>query len=973
MMKKRILAAMMAVSVFFSTVCMEGNVSAAEEASENSGTTYYVSTLRGKDSNDGMSERNPFYSLRKINELDLKPGDQVLLECGSVFKNGYLHLYGQSGSAEAPIVIDQYGSGADPVIDTNGQGVWYQNYGYRLDNQSNATHKSKGYVSSSILLYDTEYIEIQNIEIVNKAPKLETAYNAADTMARTGVAAVAQDKGTIDHIYLKNLNIHDVIGNVYQKHMNNGGIYFTVYMPHDAEMGPATGPESDRKRDFLSSKTGIPRYNDVLIDSCNVTNTNRWGIAVGYSALWGKFQDVAISDEDINKYGSTNVRIQNNYVKDAGGDGITLMYCDRPIVQYNVSDGIGRQMHTGDYLPSVDGGQRFSAGIWPWKCKDAVFQYNEAFDTQNIKGENGDGQAWDADWGDGTIYQYNYSHNNGGGCLMVCLGEAYRTTFRYNISQNDLNGALCIFNSPMTHLYNNVFYIEEGHSIYRSGKTGGEATLENNIFYYEGDEPKEENWTEGNNKTYSNNLFYNFANTPEDAAKIVVESGTKVFENAGSGPVKSSGAVRLHEDPTVRSIFDGYKLAKDSPAIGKGKVITDMHEMDMCERDFFGNEISATEIPDIGAHKYQAEDAAVNPPAPQKGEVREVGSTTATITWQAVEELFGVTSYKITDGDKVLADVTDLNAVLDPETNTISVKLTNLEASKKYTLSVTAYDASGHASTPLTVTFTTAKAEDLAEAEKMLESAVNSAEDIIKDGQKDYTKDSWDELMAAYQEASKLGDNASKSEIEAVANRIKRAISMLQKVINTQQEKPVKLAAPAISDVKSVAKKDGIKVQVTLTKTDHASFYIIYRTVGGKTTVAGTVSDAVFLDSTLYGGKQVTYSAQAVSGDVTKYTDSDKGASKAIKIAKAPTKLKVKQKSGKAVISWKKVKKVKSYIVYRSDKKNGTYKKVATVKKNKTSYTDKKVKKKKMYFYKVAAKVGQSYTAMTSVKKIKIK
>lgn len=866
-MKKRILAAMMAVAVFFSTVCMEGNISAAEKAFENSGTTYYVSTLRGKDSNDGMSEGKPFYSLRKINELNLKPGDKVLLECGSVFKNGYIHLYGQSGSEAAPIVIDQYGSGADPVIDTNGQGVWYQNYGYRLDNQSNASHKGKGYVSSSILLYDTEYIEIQNIEIVNKAPRIETAYNAADTMARTGVAAVAQDKGTIDHIYLKNLNIHDVIGNVYQKHMNNGGIYFTVYMPHDAVLGPATGSDSDKKRDFLSSETGIPRYNDVLIDSCSVANTNRWGIAVGYSALWGKFQSVAISDETIREYGSSNVRIQNNYVKDAGGDGITLMYCDRPIVQYNVSDGIGRQMHTGAYLPSVDSGQRFSAAIWPWKCKDAVFQYNEAFDTQNINGENGDGQAWDADSGDGTVYQYNYSHNNGGGCLMVCLGEAYRTTFRYNISQNDLKGALCIFSSPMTHLYNNVFYIEEGHSIYRNGKTGGAATLENNIFYYEGDEPAEENWTEGNNKTYSNNLFYNFKNTPEDPAKIIVNRGEKVFRSPGNAPTSTTGTVNLHENPKGKSVFNGYQLADNSPAIGKGKVINDLHGMDMCEKDFFGNAISETETPDIGAHKYQEKDA------------------------------------------------------------------------------------------------------EYLNAEQKMKEAIANAEAKIKTGNKNYTTESWNAFLDAYSKVTVLSEDGSLEAVEELTRILNEALKGLKE----KTADIVKLAAPAISDVKSVAKKDGIKVQVTLTKTDHASFYIIYRTVGGKTTVAGTVTDAVFLDSTLYGGKQVTYSAQAVSGDATKYTDSDKGASKAIKIAKAPTKLKVKQKSGKAVISWKKVKKVKSYIVYRSDKKNGTYKKVATVKKNKTSYTDKKVKKKKMYYYKVAAKVGQSYTAMTSVKKIKIK
>ena len=63
-----------------------------------SGTTYYVSTLDGKDSNNGTSEDSAFYSLQKISELTLQPGDRILLERGSVFTNGYLHLYNQKGA-----------------------------------------------------------------------------------------------------------------------------------------------------------------------------------------------------------------------------------------------------------------------------------------------------------------------------------------------------------------------------------------------------------------------------------------------------------------------------------------------------------------------------------------------------------------------------------------------------------------------------------------------------------------------------------------------------------------------------------------------------------------------------------------------------------------------------------------------------------------------------------------------------------
>lgn len=580
-MKKKLVAVLAALSMVC-TLSTGMPANAAPEKEGAAGTTYYVSTVNGNDNNDGTSKNEAFYSLDKINELTLQPGDQVLLECGSVFENGYLHLKG-SGSEGAPIIVDKYGEGNMPVINTNGQGIWYQNYRAALDSTS---HKWYGYVSSSILLYDVEYIEINNLEIVNEAPEIETTYNALDVMNRTGVAAVAQNIGTADHIYLNNLYVHDVVGNVYDKHMNNGGIYFTQFTPDD------------------ESATGIARYNDVKIENCYVDNVNRWGIAVGYTYQHGQFTQAAISDETIATYGSSNVQIRNNYIKDAGGDSITLMYCDRPITEYNVSDGAARQINTTDYALTASG--RAAAGIWPWKCKDAVFQYNEAFDTC----DNQDGQAWDADSGDGTVYQYNYSHNNAGGSVMFCLGQAIHNTFRYNISQNDGVAAVThgkgIINpcgQPDAHIYNNTFYVAEGVDFIRTNMAGGAMVVENNIIYYSGDSAKEENWFKDTNTTatsYDNNLYYNYSNTPSNDTNPIVAD--PLFENAGNGPTApktgiTAGAISGDEYIVYdRDAFDGYKVSDDSPAVNAGKAISNNGGI-----DFFGNEVKGK--PDIGAYE----------------------------------------------------------------------------------------------------------------------------------------------------------------------------------------------------------------------------------------------------------------------------------------------------------------------------------------------------------------------------------
>ena len=603
-MKKKWMSRTLALALAGTTVAsMVPTVPVNAKESAATGTTYYVDSKDGKDSNAGTAENKAFQTLKKVNELNLEPGDTVLLKKGSVFEDQALKFTKEdSGTVEAPVKISTYGEGEKPKINTNGHGQWELNYGNPLDNQN---HKWKGTVSSSILIEDTEYLEIEGLELTNdrkSATDTEQgkAYNDAYAMDRTGVAGVAKDNGTVDHIVLNDLYIHDVTGNVYNKHMTNGGIYFIVAKPTN------------------EGETGIARYNDVQIRNCSLNKVNRWGIAVGYTYQWGQFETGELPDATMAKYGSSNVVIENNYLNHVGGDAITTMYLDRPLIQYNVSENAAEQINTTDYAqqqPRLDangkeigkqdvGAGRVAAGIWPWKCKNAIFQYNECFKTLNAASGNGDGQPWDADYGDGTNYQYNYSHGNTASTIMFCGGNSVNNTFRYNISQNEDMGPLDpAGNSGNCQVYNNTFYIKEGLNTiwHRSHGNGGPVDMENNIFYFAGNTPVNvKEWNPSGNKTYSNNLYYNVKNYPNDAAPVKVNAGTKVLENAGSGPdsVATDKAARKHEDPTKETVFDGYKLAENSPAINKGKVVVDRNGYTI-DHDFFGHAITA--VPEIGA------------------------------------------------------------------------------------------------------------------------------------------------------------------------------------------------------------------------------------------------------------------------------------------------------------------------------------------------------------------------------------
>ena len=223
----------------------------------------------------------------------------------------------------------------------------------------------------------------------------------------------------------------------------------------------------------------------------------------------------------------------------------------------------------------------YNAGIWPWRCEDAVFQYNECYGTIL----NGDGQAYDCDWSRGTIYQYNYSHDNEGGFILICQSEVLDSIVRYNISQNDQR---CLFLTSNTHnadVYNNTFYIGEGLDTEVVEDVGGVATLKNNIFYNLGTSTTT---TWGRNFSYENNLYYGYDSTPEDSRKIIADP---MFTDPGTGGTGVLG------DSAIDTL-GGYRLQEDSPAIDAGLEIENNGG-----RDYFGTPLADGKT-DIGAAEY---------------------------------------------------------------------------------------------------------------------------------------------------------------------------------------------------------------------------------------------------------------------------------------------------------------------------------------------------------------------------------
>jgi len=152
------------------------------------------------------------------------------------------------------------------------------------------------------------------------------------------------------------------------------------------------------------------------------------------------------------------------------------------------------------------------------------------------------------------------------------------------------------------------------------------------------------------------------------------------------------------------------------------------------------------------------------------------------------------------------------------------------------------------------------------------------------------------------------------------------------------------------------------KVKVTWPEVEGAESYRVYRVAGYKDSYidleeeyvrkdfvkVGETTETTINDSNVMPGIEYRYIVEADYTDRYMFSDSY-----SLTMNKATIKSVTNKSSKSATITWGKVKGADEYAIYRSTKKNGTYKKVATV--TGTSYKDVKLTKGKTYYYKIKA------------------
>ena len=491
--------------VLVATACLVALCASAALA-----TTYYIDSVSGDDTRNGTSPATAWRTVGKVNATTFAPGDQILLNAGCAW-TGQLWPKG-SGAEGSPIIVDMYETGNKPLMNAD------------------------GLFQSALYLHNQQYWEVSNLELTN--------YHQAGVDLKHGALVVAEDVGTLHHIHLTDLVVHDIRPTL---NWDDGAIHFQG----------------------LGAETGSS-FNDVLIEGCTIYDVDQSGVYFR-STWWDRSLAPGAPGCWVP---NTNVVVRGNSIANTGTCAIITCVCDAPLIEHNVASNCG------------------AVAIWPWASDDAVVQYNEAYGTKATY----DGEGFNSDWfSNDTIIQYNYSHDNMGGFCLICAKGDYDgfndgTIVRYNVSQNDYRWTFRIAGPcTNTEIYNNTVYIGPGVSleavVYHQDWSGypDHTAYRSNIFYHLGSGGYD--FRSSTDNIFDYNLFYGGhpAGEPADPHKLTSDPKLVSPGSAGIG----------------MDTCDGYKLQPDSPCIDSGATIADSGDL-----DYWGNPVPSGLGVDRGAHEY---------------------------------------------------------------------------------------------------------------------------------------------------------------------------------------------------------------------------------------------------------------------------------------------------------------------------------------------------------------------------------
>lgn len=465
--------------------------------------TYYVDSINGNDANAGTSSSAAWKTLGKVNGSKFAPGDSILLRRGGLWRE-QLNL-GSSGAADAPIVIDAFGEGPQPVISgadlippaswsscgdcpanvwralvsvqpnvvifdgvkgshkssqeelaAPGDWFWQSNFLYVFSVGNPASTESKpgvesGARPSGINLTGISYVTVRNITVsgANAIPYTDgggifaiTVHLEGPTPAGLDISHVQVLNGAGDGIRLENAD-HSAVRSSLVAYNEGAGIEFY----HSNGKFPVNSAE------IADNEVHHNRFNGIFVVGCPRAERCR-------SVVYPEGLVV------------TNVKINGNRVHDNGA-GIYLHETNSSVVSGNVAY---------SNLDASRKGEGYCVGLSG--SSSNLVEKNECYRARLSGIELSIDTGKPPFGSSNNVIRYNVVHDDGTHGIFTNYVPSQHNKIEYNLIYNHPQGSCIMANYRGHEIYNNTCYLNrEGIHLYVSQTTRetGDIAVRNNL------------------------------------------------------------------------------------------------------------------------------------------------------------------------------------------------------------------------------------------------------------------------------------------------------------------------------------------------------------------------------------------------------------------------------------------------------------------------------------------------------------
>lgn len=444
--------------------------------------TFYFDSDNGKDANDGLSKNSPKKSIGEANRIIENAVEEtptkLLFKAGSYFSQT-LKVLSFGAKKESPLIIDVY-----DVTNT-------EKYA-KISSTPNCVE-----VSGS-------NVRISGLELF--APTAQRGFYVYTTLS-----------GMMSDVVIKDNYIHDI--NFLWEDLSEGNrpqdVLYSTINPND--ICPSDRYIYQYSGIYFTASTnkfpGASWFENVWIQGNNIERVSRAGIFINSDWVrrpgleWGNNR---YHNDETGWYPHQNFNVLNNNISYAGGDSIVVIAVNGGYIHGNTS-------YHAQYLGR---GGYYSAGIWSHSSKNLIFQYNEAAYTHLPSG-TGDGQGFDIDIGNSNIlFQYNYSHNNQGGGILLCNRPSeeiiYNADGTFVMDEDKLPVSEKRHSNWETVVIRNNVFVDNGDATFHIQGKIEKLSIENNTIIIPGENSeqgivKSNAWGDGNitgkDWRFVNNIF----------------------------------------------------------------------------------------------------------------------------------------------------------------------------------------------------------------------------------------------------------------------------------------------------------------------------------------------------------------------------------------------------------------------------------------------------------------------------------